>query len=497
MESKISAWSGASTSPTGGGMRSTIASSRLRHTRSGLGRDPQNVFGRYAEHPFDLFAHAVGIGRGQVDLVDRGHDGEVVLERQVTVGEGLGLDALARVHHEHHAFTRRQRPRHLVPEVDVAGRVDQVDDVVAPTDTDVLGLDRDAPLAFDVHRIEVLGPHVPSVDRPRQLQKSVSEGGLAVVDVRDDRDVAQAREVGHCAILPREATPAPNRLRRNSRTGPERVRLLLFPGSENVFGRISYTVANIASQKKRNRQNEKRRVRNVAVRSELKTRVKKARAAIAAPGDDLTEVVTRAQKRLDKAASQGVLHKNAAARRTSRLMKAAQPRPTGLVAAPSAERDGPAAEPPRADAPRPVRRCRFAIRATAISNATPSGNPDAPLRRMSAWCNSSKTRVNPSDPSARAASKPFFAGKVDPLPPQTWCASSTVLHRVRVEAGELAVTPGQDARAPGAGASASAGSDSSPSSTGAASPARRRRHPPRCGWSAVRTAPRPRRSGRA
>jgi small subunit ribosomal protein S20 len=82
-------------------------------------------------------------------------------------------------------------------------------------------------------------------------------------------------------------------------------------------------VANIASQKKRNRQNEKRRVRNVAVRSELKTRVKKARAAIAAPGDDLTEVVTRAQKRLDKAASQGVLHKNAAARRTSRLMKAA------------------------------------------------------------------------------------------------------------------------------------------------------------------------------
>ena len=100
-------------------------------------------------------------------------------------------------------------------------------------------------------------------------------------------------------------------------------RLLLFPGSENVCGRILYTVANIASQKKRNRQNEKRRVRNVAVRSELKTRVKKARAAIAGVDEDLTEVVTRAQKRLDMAASQGVLHKNAASRRTSRLMKAA------------------------------------------------------------------------------------------------------------------------------------------------------------------------------
>ena len=101
-------------------------------------------------------------------------------------------------------------------------------------------------------------------------------------------------------------------------------RLLLFPGSTNVFfGRVLTTVANIASQKKRNRQNEKRRVRNVAVRSELKTRVKKARAAISGVEEDMTEVVTRAQKRLDKAATQGVLHKNAAARRTSRLMKAA------------------------------------------------------------------------------------------------------------------------------------------------------------------------------
>ena len=107
------------------------------------------------------------------------------------------------------------------------------------------------------------------------------------------------------------------------RTRVDSARLLLFPGSENVFGRIFHTVANIASQKKRNRQNEKRRVRNVAVRSELKTRVKKARAAISGVEEDMTEVVTRAQKRLDRAATQGVLHKNAAARRTSRLMKAA------------------------------------------------------------------------------------------------------------------------------------------------------------------------------
>jgi small subunit ribosomal protein S20 len=82
-------------------------------------------------------------------------------------------------------------------------------------------------------------------------------------------------------------------------------------------------VANIKSQKKRNLQNEKRRVRNVAVRSELKTRTKAANAAFADGSDDAAEKLTVAQKRLGKAGAKGVIHKNQAARRTSRLMKAA------------------------------------------------------------------------------------------------------------------------------------------------------------------------------
>ena len=81
-------------------------------------------------------------------------------------------------------------------------------------------------------------------------------------------------------------------------------------------------MANIQSQKKRNRQNEKRRLRNKGVRSELKTRVKGASAAIANSEDGAAELVKDAQKRLDKAATKNVIHKNAAARRKSRLMKA-------------------------------------------------------------------------------------------------------------------------------------------------------------------------------
>jgi small subunit ribosomal protein S20 len=79
-------------------------------------------------------------------------------------------------------------------------------------------------------------------------------------------------------------------------------------------------VANIKGQIKRNRQNEKRRERNKAVRSELKQRVKTARQAIDG-GADAGEPVRLAQKRLDKAGSKGRIHKNQAARRTSRLMK--------------------------------------------------------------------------------------------------------------------------------------------------------------------------------
>ena len=82
-------------------------------------------------------------------------------------------------------------------------------------------------------------------------------------------------------------------------------------------------MANIKSQKKRNRQNERRRDRNKAVRTELKTRVKVATTALASEADDAQELVQAAQKRLGKAASAGIIHKNQAARRTSRMMRRA------------------------------------------------------------------------------------------------------------------------------------------------------------------------------
>jgi small subunit ribosomal protein S20 len=82
-------------------------------------------------------------------------------------------------------------------------------------------------------------------------------------------------------------------------------------------------VANIRSQIKRNRQTVKRQARNKAVRSELRTRTKKANAAIAEDVTSADEDIRLAIKRIDKAAAKGVIHKNQAANRKARLMKRA------------------------------------------------------------------------------------------------------------------------------------------------------------------------------
>jgi small subunit ribosomal protein S20 len=81
-------------------------------------------------------------------------------------------------------------------------------------------------------------------------------------------------------------------------------------------------VANIKSQIKRNRQNEKRRLRNKSVKSALKTSVRKFNEA-AATGDveHATALLRDAARKLDKAASKGVIHKNQAANRKSAIAK--------------------------------------------------------------------------------------------------------------------------------------------------------------------------------
>ena len=116
---------------------------------AGLSRHPQAVVGFAADEVRELGGVLVGLGSGQVDLVQHGDDVQVVLEREVEVGQGLRLDALRRVDQQHRALAGGERARDLVGEVDVTWGVDHVQDVVAtvgagPRQPDRLRLDRDA-----------------------------------------------------------------------------------------------------------------------------------------------------------------------------------------------------------------------------------------------------------------------------------------------------------------------------------------------------------------
>ncbi len=81
-------------------------------------------------------------------------------------------------------------------------------------------------------------------------------------------------------------------------------------------------MANIKSQIKRNRQNEKRRLRNKSVKSSLKTAIRKFNeATVAGDTETATALLRDASRKLDKAVSKGVIHKNQAANRKSAISK--------------------------------------------------------------------------------------------------------------------------------------------------------------------------------
>jgi hypothetical protein len=124
------------------------------------------------------------------------------VDREVGVGERLRLDPLGRVHDEDGSFAGGERARHLVGEVHVTRRVDQVERVVFSVLRLVLQrhgprLDRDAALLLELHVVEHLLVHVARGDRPAALEDPVREGRLPVINVGDDREVADELRVAH------------------------------------------------------------------------------------------------------------------------------------------------------------------------------------------------------------------------------------------------------------------------------------------------------------
>ena len=117
------------------------------------------------------------------------------VERVIDIGERLRLDALAGIDHQQRAFAGGQRARHLIGEIDMAGRVHQVEDIGLAVlrlvfEAHRLGLDGDAALALDIHGIEHLLDHVALGQCAGLLDQPVGQGRFAMVDMGDDGEIA-------------------------------------------------------------------------------------------------------------------------------------------------------------------------------------------------------------------------------------------------------------------------------------------------------------------
>jgi hypothetical protein len=138
---------------------------------------------------------ALGLGARQIDLVHGRNQLQPCVDREVGVRDRLRLDSLCRIDDQQRPLAGGERPGDLVGEVDVAGSVDQVELVSAPVpsrvqDSHGLGLDRDATLPLELHRVEHLASHLRGIDGVCELEDAVGQRRLAVVDVSDDREVA-------------------------------------------------------------------------------------------------------------------------------------------------------------------------------------------------------------------------------------------------------------------------------------------------------------------
>ena len=155
--------------------------------------DPQSFF--------HLSLDSIGIGGCQIDLVDHGNDGELVVASQVHISQCLGLHSLNRIHHQKGSLAGCQAPRNFIGEVDMARGVDQVQFVQALVSGPIVDayrchFDGDATFPLQVHLVQKLGSHLTCFDCSRSFKKSVGQGGFAVINMSDNAEITSGRFVG-------------------------------------------------------------------------------------------------------------------------------------------------------------------------------------------------------------------------------------------------------------------------------------------------------------
>ena len=159
--------------------------------------------GEEVEH---LVQRPVGLGIGLVDLVQ--DDDGPQPERERLGGHEFRLRhrAFGGVDQKDDSVDHAQDPLDLAAEIGVARRVDDVDPRALPLERGRLGKNGDPALAFQIVGIHcAFGHGLSGAEGARLLEQFVDEGGLAMIDVCDDRNVAKFHE----RVLGRSARPLP------------------------------------------------------------------------------------------------------------------------------------------------------------------------------------------------------------------------------------------------------------------------------------------------
>ena len=152
------------------------------------------------EELVDLVDHLADPSIGPIDLVHHQDHRQLRLERLAEHEARLGEGPLGGVDEEQHPVDHCQPALDLPTEVRMPGCVDDVELGLPVPNGGVLGEDRDPLLPLEIHGVhDPLGDVLPRAKRPGLPEHGVDERRLAVVDVGDDRNVAEVRAAGHGA----------------------------------------------------------------------------------------------------------------------------------------------------------------------------------------------------------------------------------------------------------------------------------------------------------
>ncbi len=174
----------------------------ILHAQACLGAATYRILRLNADDVLDFRGDPLRLRLRQVHLVEDRHHLEPLLDRGVAVGHGLGFHALAGINHQQGPFAGVQGARHLVGKVHVSRGIDEVQLVgfTVPglvVERDTLGLDGNPALPLQVHGVEDLFGHFTVAQAAADLDKTIRQGGLAVINVGDDGKVTDSAQFGH------------------------------------------------------------------------------------------------------------------------------------------------------------------------------------------------------------------------------------------------------------------------------------------------------------